>query len=291
MNNNYNDSDDEIGLSVEENLGNIDKPTKQRLSKARREQAISLYKRGQIDSEYNVSVRNDGAFVVRARKSPIKSNKYQSRNESCVINPNINYNFNPLEQQQQYIPQQQQMQQQIQQQQMQQQQPNIVNVNDNNPNHSNHSNHNEIPAVTYFNNQNTVNQSLLNQLNELRTLYSKLEDKYVEKKRKKAFKEEIVGEKVKDKTISPNVGDNNVKVKKSKKIIKEETQQIQQQQLKQDNDEPTDEEIEEYFRQNPLEYQKLLQELEPQPQIQQQQQQQYFPQQRRRTKIIDIHNY
>jgi hypothetical protein len=116
--------------------------------------------------------------------------------------------------------------------------------------------HDDIPVISYFNNQQTVNQSLLTQLGELKEWCSRLDEKYTKQKQKKAIK----------------------KIRKQEKAPKAKPQKEESD----DEPEPTDEEIEAYMREQ---YAQTQAETEPSPSP---------PPPRpimRPRRVIDIHNY
>jgi hypothetical protein len=206
--------DDEIGQEVEKRyyangepkpVGVKPKrPYQKRLPMARRQQAIELKLLGKEDPEFHVIEQaKKGSYIVRKRAHPLPPVQEQAvipSNPLPIIAPAIS--------------------------------PVIPNVPTIAPTISAEPKP-EIPVISYFNTQNSVNNSLSKELNELREMYGRLEAKYSEVK----------------KTL-----------KKSKKVKVEK--QIEPEP---DNDEPTEEEILAYEQY--LASQAQANQPQPQPQI------------------------
>jgi hypothetical protein len=147
-------SDDEIGQEVEERL-----PAKvqkrrwtKRLPIARRQEAIELKLLGKEDPEFHVIEREKkGSYIVRKRAHPLKPTQEPTVIQSGTpVNPVVS--VAPVVPQSPIIPQPEQKL-------------------------------NDIPVLSYFNNQNSVNTSLSSELKKLTEMYERLEEKYVEVKK------------------------------------------------------------------------------------------------------------
>lgn len=159
------DSDERIGQEVERNYKPTTQPPPtppqkkkrpyvQRIPIARRQEAINLKLLGKEDPEFHVIETNKkGSYIVRKRAKPLQ----YIQEQAYIPSNEIPRHDSPAPSEPVKLPQ----------------------LPDKPP--SEHVD--SVPVITYFNTQNSVNNSLSKELTELREMYNRLEAKYGEVKK------------------------------------------------------------------------------------------------------------